>query len=75
MSASLEFCLVWIPRSEVPPMIIYRIAKIKSAESPYNATLAPQARQERASDENLNYVTLAPQARPSGGILNYLLSH
>ena len=37
-------------------------------------TLAPQARQARASDENLNYVTLAPQARPSGEILNYLLS-
>ena len=39
-----------------------------------NATLAPQA---RASDEKLNYVTLAPQARqarPSGEILNYLLS-
>ena len=28
-----------------------------------NATLAPQARQARASDENWNYVTLAPQAR------------
>ena len=26
-----------------------------------NATLAPQARQERASGENLNYVRLAPQ--------------
>ena len=42
-----------------------------------NATLAPQARQARASGENLNYVTLAPQARqarPSGEILNYLLS-
>ena len=39
-------------------MIIYRMAKIKSAESA-NATLAPQAR----------------QARPSGGISNYLLSH
>ena len=25
-----------------------------------NATLEPQARQVRASDENLNYVTLAP---------------
>ena len=34
-----------------------------------NATLAPQARQARASGENFNYVTLAPktrQARPSG---------
>ena len=39
------------------------------------ATLVPQARQARASDENLNYTTLAPQARPSGKILNYLLSH
>ena len=39
-----------------------------------NATLAPQARQARASGENLNYVTLAPQARTSGEILNYLLS-
>ena len=28
-----------------------------------NTTLAPQARQARASGENLNYVTLAPQAR------------
>ena len=38
-------------------------------------TLAPQA---RASGENLNYVSLAPQARqamPSGEILNFLLSH
>ena len=39
-----------------------------------NATLEPQARQVRASDENLNYVILVPQARPSGEILNYLLS-
>ena len=30
------------------------------------ATLAPHARQARASGENFNYVTLAPQARPSG---------
>ena len=30
------------------------------------ATLAPYARQARASGENLNYVTLGPQARPSG---------
>ena len=36
-----------------------------------NATLAPQARQARASGENLNYMTLAPQARQSGDILNY----
>ena len=28
-----------------------------------NATLAPQARQARASSENLNYMTLAPQVR------------
>ena len=42
--------------------------------SPPNAALAPQARQARASGENLNYVTLVPQARqarPSGAILNY----
>ena len=39
-----------------------------------NATLAPQARQARTSGENLNYVTLVPQARPSSEILNYLLS-
>ena len=38
------------------------MAKFKSAES--------QARQARASGENLNYVTLVPQARPSGEILN-----
>ena len=41
-----------------------------------NATLAPQARQARASGENLNYGTLAPQtrqARPSGEILNFEL--
>ena len=30
-----------------------------------NATLAPLARQARASGENLSYMTLAPQARPS----------
>ena len=36
-----------------------------------NATIAPQARQARASGENLNYMTLAPQARLSGEILNY----
>ena len=41
-----------------------------------NATLAPQQRQARASGENLNYMTLALQARQgSGEILNYLLSH
>ena len=45
--------------------------------NPPNATLAPQARQARASGENLNYVTLAPQARQarlSVEILNCLLS-
>ena len=36
-----------------------------NAPSHPNATLAPQARQARASGENLYYVTLAPQARPS----------
>ena len=39
-----------------------------------NATLAQQARQARASGEFLNYVTLAPKARQSSEILNYLLS-
>ena len=39
-----------------------------------NVTLASQARQARVSGENLNYVTLAPQARPSSEILNSLLS-
>ena len=39
-----------------------------------NATIAPQARQAKASFENLNYVTLASQVRPSGEILNFLLS-
>ena len=43
---------------------------------PINATLAPQARQAKASGENLKYMTLAPQARRlSGEILNYSLSH
>ena len=53
----------------------YRMAKFKSAEllSHPNATLTPQARQARASGENLNYLTLAPQARTSE-ILNYSLS-
>ena len=37
-------------------MIIYRMAKIRSV-SYSNATLAPQARQAKASDDNLNYVT------------------
>ena len=40
-----------------------------------NVTPAPQVRQARASCENLNYVTLAPQARPGDEILNYSLSH
>ena len=47
-------------------MIIYRMAKFKSPESP-----STQARQARASSETLNYETLAPQARqasPSGEI-------
>ena len=39
-----------------------------------NATLVPQASKARASGENLNYMTLAPQARPRGEILNYSLS-
>ena len=38
------------------------------------ATVAPQARQAKASGEILNYMTLAPQARPSVENLNYLLS-
>ena len=41
-----------------------------------NVTLAPQARQAKASGENLNYMTLVPQeeqTRPSDEILNYLL--
>ena len=40
-------------------MIMYRMAKFTSAESP--STLAPQAKEARASGENLNYVTLAQQ--------------
>ena len=55
-------------------MIIYRIEKFKSTESP-NATLAPQTRQAKASGENFNYMTLAPQARQarvSGESLNYM---
>ena len=41
-----------------------------------NATQVPKARQAMASgsSENLNYVTLAPQVRQSGEILNYSLS-
>ena len=49
----------------------YRIAKFKCN---LNATLARQARQARASGGNLNYVTLAPQARPNGEIFNFSLS-
>ena len=49
----------------------YRMAKLLSQP---NATLAPQTRQAKASGHNLNYLTLAPQARLSGEILNYLLS-
>ena len=51
----------------------YRMARINLQSHPI-ATLAPQARQARASGENLNYVTLAPWTRLSGEILNYLLS-
>ena len=40
-----------------------------------NATLVPQARQARASGENLNYMTLAPQASIGGEIVDFLLSH
>ena len=42
---------------------------------PNNATLAPQARQARASGGNLKYLTLVPQARlakASGENLNYV---
>ena len=39
-----------------------------------NETLAPKARQAMDSCENLNYMKLAPQARASGEILNYLLT-
>ena len=46
-------------------MIIYRMAKINPLSHP-NAT---QARQAKASGENLNYVTLAPLTRPSGELL------
>ena len=57
-------------------MIIYRMAKNNPLSHP-DATLVSQARQARASGENLNYVILASkarQARSSGDILNYLLS-
>ena len=37
-----------------------------------NATIAPQARQARASGENLNYMTPAPQAWPSCEIFELL---
>ena len=55
-------------------MIIYRMANLNPLSCP-NTILAPQARQARASGENLNYVTLAPiarQAKPSGEILKLL---
>ena len=52
-------------------MIIYRMKK--KSLSPPNATLAPHARQARASGENLKYVTLAPQARPNFELLAELL--
>ena len=70
---------IWaVDKEESNQWSYYRMAKSKSAESPYCSTgatskpsgenmnymaLAPQARQARASGENLNYVTLAPQAR------------
>ena len=44
------------------------MAKLNPLSQP-NAALAPQVRQAKVSGENLNYVTLAPQARPSGKIL------
>ena len=44
-------------------MIMYRMAKLNLLSHP-NVTLAPQLRQAKASIENLNYMTLAPQARP-----------
>ena len=40
-----------------------------------NLTLAPQARQARASGENLNYVTLAPQARNTRPKVEILTLH
>ena len=36
-----------------------------------NATLVLQAGQERASSENLNYVTLVPQARQQGQVVKF----
>ena len=62
--------------SQSEPMIRNRMAKLNLLSHP-NSTIAPQARQARASGENLNFVTLAPkarQARLSGEILNYSLS-
>ena len=49
------------PRGDLSSMIILKDIEIKSrcAES-----LAPLARQARASGENLNYIALAPQTRP-----------
>ena len=55
--------------SHQDPMIILKDIAIGRLLSHTNVTLAPQARQARVSDENLNYMTLASQARrsrPSG---------
>ena len=49
----------------------YRMAKFKTAKMQH---YHHKQASKRASDENLNYVTLAPQARASGEILNYSLS-
>ena len=55
-------------------MIILKDKAIGWPLSHPNATLAQHSSLARASSKNLNYATLAPQARPSGEILNYLLS-
>ena len=69
--------------SSVPPPLVSLILQTNdltigwqnsNPQSHTNTTLASQARQARASGENLNYMTLALQARPSGKVLNYLLS-
>ena len=60
--------------SESVSMIILKDITIGSPLSYPNATIVLQTRQARAIRENLNHVTLAPQARKSGEILNYSLS-
>ena len=55
-------------------MIILKDKAIGWPLSHPNATLAQYSSLARASSKNLNYATLAPQARPSGEILNYSLS-